>query len=303
MTVRSDGNVPRVPSSSFAGAGQRTVPAATNPRATLEQLLLKAQQGTLTPAEARLLSALLDSDVLRDAYTPEQRANLKQFAEGRALLRTPAELAGDLSKLLATELPGRFATDLALNKADLLERAALMRAEKAQRLFEFIVPYAKQLVASAADPGEQRDLAAKLLAEAEAAGFKQLALQPTLENGIRVLRELLKAKSAEELDARVKAMRFDAPGWPPDPPHLAPRLPMLPAGAGVSHTEGAPEHAPSTSKRLGPMLLWNVLHRLRDAGEDGRESAAQREALTRLAVAGGLLLVLIAVIVLVATSL
>jgi hypothetical protein len=37
--------------------------------------------------------------------------------------------------------------------------------------------------------------------------------------------------------------------------------------------------------------------RLRDGGEDDQDSAAQREAMTQLAVAAGLILVLIAIIV------
>jgi hypothetical protein len=48
--------------------------------------------------------------------------------------------------------------------------------------------------------------------------------------------------------------------------------------------ERAPDDERRTNKRLGPMMLWNVLHLFRDDGVDGRDSAKQRDELNRLAI-------------------
>jgi len=52
-----------------------------------------------------------------------------------------------------------------------------------------------------------------------------------------------------------------------------------------------------TNKRLGSHMLWNVLHLFRDDGEDGRESADQREAKSQAFLIAGLVFVLLAIIV------
>jgi hypothetical protein len=48
--------------------------------------------------------------------------------------------------------------------------------------------------------------------------------------------------------------------------------------------ERAPDDERRTNKRLGPQMLWNVLHLFRDDGLEGRDSAKQRDELNRLAI-------------------
>lgn len=306
-----------------------STPAAPDvPAASVDQLIGKALDGTITKPEAQQLSKLLDTPALKDAFTAQQRADLKQFAEGRGLPpRDPSELHSDFKLVKdAKELPGRFAADLVLAHESLLEHAALLRADKASRLFAFAVPYAQQLTQMAQSPQELMQLAAQMLLQAEKAGFKSLERQPDGRDGLRVLKDLLKAGSAEEIARLANGLRFDAPIWPKDPirqseqhhpadqEHLqlakageAGMRPMpqimqapVPIQRRVEDTDPSPQDHHDdhgTHKKLSPMLLWNALHTLRDAGEDGQESAAQREAMTQLAVAAGLILVFMAIVV------
>ncbi|MBK7861410.1 MAG: hypothetical protein IPJ65_22905 [Archangiaceae bacterium] len=197
-------------------------------------------------------------------------------------------------------------------------------------MFDFVVPYAQALVQLAATPAQQRAVAAQLVLAAEDAGYKQLQRQPDGKDGLAALAELLRAKTPEEVAKLAQGQKFDAPVWPKDaarqgdPHHPADRevpqqnqvkmgdpqapvfkpvppimQPPVPIGQRVVQPGESAQSQNGTHQRLGPMMLWNALHRLRDAGEDGQESAAQREAMTQLAWAAGLILVFAAVVVVV----
>src|SRR4051812_19114833 len=67
------------------------------------------------------------------------------LAQGKAPPKMLSQLMSDLSKLTsAKEVPARFGSDLTVAKPDLVEHPALMREEKAQRLFDFAVPYVQK---------------------------------------------------------------------------------------------------------------------------------------------------------------
>ena len=292
---------------------------------SVELLMGKAFKGELTPGEAAQLSKMLDSPALKDAFTPQQRQDLQKFADGRGLPpRDPQELHSNLKLLKSlNEVPGRFAADLVLGHEALLEHAALLRADKASRLFQFAVPYAQELVENAKSPQELKAAANALLLEAEKAGFKQLERQPDGADGLKALRELLRAGSAEELARLASRFKFDAPSWPKDPvrqqaealppelqvhkseaqtmrppsPVLQPPVPIQQRK--VDEADGAPAaHDDRTDKKLGGSMIWNVLHRFRGTGEsDDQESAAQRDQMNQLMVVAGLILVFMAVVI------
>ncbi|MBL8957402.1 MAG: hypothetical protein JNK82_41900 [Myxococcaceae bacterium] len=289
-----------------------------------EQLMNKALNGTLTASDAAQLKALLSSDAGRDAFSPEQRQDLQRFVEGTAPTRDARELHSDLRLLKgANEVAGRFAADLVLAHGALLEHASLLRGDKATRLFEFAVPYAQTLLQLAQSDAELRKAAQALLAEANKAGFAELQQEPGNKTGLEALAMLLKAGSPEEAARLAQGLRFDAPVWPKDAvrqtdKHAAgdgqlqtvqpkpgepavmrplPQVMMEPVPIQKKADSEKSRRDDGTSKRLGPMMLWNVLHGLRDDGEGERDSAAQREALTQLAVAAGLILVFLAVVV------
>lgn len=323
MTIRTDLSPAFRPISTGSG------PVAPAPQApvNIDALITKAVDGTLTPAEASTLQQMLDLPELKDKFTPEQRSDLQKFAQGRELPpRSASELTGDLSKVTdPKDLPGRFASDLAVQRDALLEHLSLLRADKATRLFEFAVPYAKALAELAQNPAQLGALASKLVTQAEKAGFGALQQQPNQETGVEVLKALLKTGSAEEIAKLATGLRFDAPIWPKDPirqseyqrptaekEHLQPvapggkaevmrplppvMQPPVPVQQRVDEPE-AKRKNDGTNKRLSPMLLWNALHTLRDAGEGEQDSAAQREALTQLAVGAALILGFMAIIV------
>ena len=316
MPVRTDLNAafrPTGPSGGSASPGAST--GAPSP--TVDQLINKAVNGTLTPTEATQLQAMLDSPAMKSAFTEAQRQGLERFAKGKGLPpRDAKELHSDLKLLKgAKELPARFAADLLLAHEALLEHPLLLRADKATRLFEFAMPYAQALAELQPAAAELRAAAQGLLAEAEKAGFKALERQGDGKSGMEALAALLKAATAHDVAHLAKGQRFDAPSWPKDAPpvHLEaigaakageqlirpPPQVLQPPVQIVRRPEEAERSkaAEGTSKRLGPMMLWNALHRLRDAGEDGQDSAAQREAMTQLAVAAGLILAFLAIVV------
>jgi len=297
----------------------------SQPQLSPAELLSKAQQGTLTPAEATQLKALLDSPAAQDAFSPEQRKDLQEFVEGKgAPARDPKELHSDLKLLKnAKEIAGRFSADLILAHQALLEHPGLLRADKATRMFEFAVPYAQALLQLAQGQGELGAAARAFLNEAKKAGYGDLQQQPGNKTGLEALAGLLKAASPEELARLANGLKFDAPVWPKDPVRQTDR--HAPADGqlqGVQNKQGEPtfrplppvmqqpvpifkkpesdrsrQHDDGRPKRLGPMMLWNALHLFRDDGEEGRDSASQREAMTQLAVAAGLILVFAAIVI------
>lgn len=321
MPIRTDLNVAIRPTPTSSSSPTPATPET--PSLTVDQLMGKALDGTITPGEATQLSKMLDSPALKDAFTPQQRKDLQKFAEGKGLPpREPKELHGDLKLVKnAKGLPERFAADLVLAHDQLLEHAALLRADKATRLFQFAVPYAQAIAETAQNAQERKAATALMLAEAEKAGFKQLERQPDGENGLKALKELMRA-GAEDIGRLASHLKFDAPSWPKDPvkhdPHAAEQLavqktaepqvmkapsPVLQPPIPIQQqkvTEAEDAQQPGhdgTDKKLGGPLLWNVLHRFRSNGENDQESAAQRDRMNQLAIAMALILGFMAIVV------
>jgi hypothetical protein len=312
------------------GAGGLGV-GTTTPDVPIDVLVTKALTGTLSQPEADQLSKLLQSPEGNDAFTPQQRNDLQTFVQGKDRPPPPAnELHGDLTLVKDVEsIPERFTADLALVRDKLIDHQSLLRADKATRMFDFMVPYVQAVVQMAATPAQQRAVAAQMIVQAEEAGYKELQRQPDGKNGLQVMTELLKAKTPEEVARLAQEQKFDAPVWPKDPmrqtdprypadrepppmvqntkmgdpqqqvlrPTPQVMAPVVPPFQRVQQPGESRETRNGTNKRLGPMMLWNALHRLRDAGEEGQDSAAQREAMTQLTIAAALILGLFALIV------
>jgi hypothetical protein len=275
--------------------------------------------GAPAPTNASGNAAVPGQPQPSDAFGGAQ-ANLQGFEQGVAPPRSPDELTSDLSRLSsAKELAGRFGADLVLARGALLDHAALLREDKATRLFQFAVPYAQAAVGMSKSPQELKEVMADLLKQAEAAGFRDLHQQPGGKNGLAVLKDLLALKSPQEIEQHMARLKFDAPSWPKDIPR--PNDARNAKAAAAAATGRAPEgfapvtgrYAPPideaensqrsqngerrTNKVLSGRMLWNVLHLFRDDGEDGRDSAAQREAMNQLALIAALVLVFIAIVV------
>lgn len=316
MPIRTDLNSAFRPSPVGEKPGAPSAPA--EPAVSVDQLMQKVADGTITPTEAKQLAQLLESPELKDAFTPQQRKDLQKFAEGKGPPpRAPNELHGNLELVKnARELPARFAADLVLAHDALLEHAALLRSDKATRLFAFAVPYAQAIVETAQNPQELKAALNELLKQAEKAGFKSLERQPDGADGLKALRELFRAPN--DMPQLAAAMKFDAPSWPKDAVHapeaqqqlkveaqtmrppnpvLQPPVPIQQRPVGEAERSSEHLHDDGTNKKLSSRMLWNVLHRFRDAGEDEQDSAAQRDKMNQLMLVAALFLVFIAIVV------
>jgi hypothetical protein len=233
-----------------------------------------------------------DAPAPPDAFNGKPAPSLALLAQGKVPLRTPLQLASNLSRLSqAAEVPQRFASDLAVAKPDLVEHpSVLLREDKAQRLFDFAVPYAQKALELKAPP----EVLTQLVKQAELAGFNQLRSGD--KNGTEALRELLKVPP-DKLGEVASAMKFDAPTWPQVPQPIVPRR-----EADEARNEN-PADERTTNKTLGRNTLWNVLHLFRSDGFDDRESAKQREEKNQLALIAALVLVFITIIVVVLATL
>jgi hypothetical protein len=234
-------------------------------------------------------------------------------------LRHPKELTSNLGTLHeAAEIPGRFATDLEAARPELVNYPGLLRTDKAQRLFEFAVPYAQAVVTKSETPVEKKEVSAEMLISAEQHGYGLLQpldpQDPSAKNGLAALRELLEKQTPEELAQKATTYSFDIPSWPSDAQMLAearaaaaeqqlnvqPGLqPVANAAAPFANAEDdeRAQRDGTTNKRLGSNTLWNVLHLFRDDGKDDRESAKQREEKSQAFWIAALVFVLLAVIV------
>jgi hypothetical protein len=250
------------------------------------------------------------------AQAPQANAHKPALAQG-ADPKPLKELTSNLATLKqAAEVPGRFASDLEAARPELVNHPALLRADKAQRLFEFAVPYTQAAVTKSTTPEEKHEVAGEFLIRAEQGGYGLLqprdAQDPLARNGLAALREMLEAQTPEQVAERAATHRFDIPSWPSDAAMLAEARaaatdqqlqpqPLTPSGAPVApptpEEEEQARRDRNTNKRLGGRMLWNVLHLFRDDGEDDRESAEQREAKAQAFLIAGLVFVLLAVIV------
>jgi hypothetical protein len=212
------------------------------------------------------------------------------LAQGKAPPKMDAQLMSDLSKLTsAQEVPQRFGSDLTVAKPDLVEHPQLQREDKAQRLFDFAVPYVQKAAELKATP----EVMNQLVQTAQAQGFAELRTGE--KDGVQALRELIK-EPVEKMTDVAGAMRFDAPTWPQVPRAIVPM-------AEAEKQRNERDDEPRSKGVLGRNTLWNVLHLFRDDGYEDRESAKQREEKNQLVLMAGLVLVFITIIVVVLATL
>lgn len=179
-------------------------------------------------------------------------------------------------------------------------------------------PAAGALQVAVLIPEARKSAVEKLVRSLETLGFERLVDTHTGQDALQVARELLLARTPLEVQRRLQARAFSvgtispdrlsqAPELPPlafdSPPSAAPQAPP-PARIGPDgpidtlaprYSSSAPSGQPEARRRsarwahpdgrLGPRLLWNVLHRFRSGANAGDESAAQRDAMDQVAFA------------------
>ena len=218
----------------------------------------------------------------------------------KALLPNPKSLDGK-------GLGQRFGSDLLLMKQQLVD-GRLPKAENADRLMEFFAAYAERFVelahpdarmpnapVTAMRPEDQ----AKNLRQFEKAltdgGFKELLDRNTGQDGLALGRTLLDSKSTDELKGKKKDFALDGPTVrDPQNPNAATSIAVSAAHERLikeKKEEEAWARRRGREGKLGSNMLWNALHLLRD----GAESPEEKEALNKLVLTAGLLLVFVAV--------
>ncbi|WP_368670539.1 hypothetical protein, partial [Myxococcus sp. AM011] len=241
----------------------------------------------------------------------------------RAPVRRVAELIPPgLEKVAGQEELGlRFGSDAAL-LAQHLKPSQLSSSERATRLWAFFAAYAETAVAQPSQKEGQEAFRDSLKAQ----GFAELRDARTGQDGVTQGLWVLNAGTPEEARERVATVRLEPP---PEVRHseAAVRKEGLAEGGlamqarGPDTLRGGPaplefraseseesEDPPQDSdgrrrasgKRLGPMMLWNVLHRFRSEPEDGAVAQGQWD---RVAFGAMLALVGIALVVLALVSL
>jgi hypothetical protein len=317
--------------------------------AAAQELLRRAQAGSVTPAELHEVQKVIALPELRDAFK-DIAGELGAFTRGRgeAVFRDVDALLPDTDKLTdARELPERFLADLTLVQGELLNHPGMTRSQKAQRLYSFFEAYAarftqlaqgtaqaKQAQVTQPTPTAQALYGATEMAHTLAAPLTDVELQKVLgrfdkaltragfnelraddgRTGLELARQLLQAKTAEA-QREARPQRLDAPGWkdnaaperalnvdarraaPVDvKPQILPhtKAPGVRVDAPPKKDEPAPRGPRRSDKVLGGHMLWNALHLLR--GEE-LDDVAKKDAMTQLAIAAGLLLGLISILV------
>jgi hypothetical protein len=195
-------------------------------------------------------------------------------------------------------LAHRFASDAALLAAH-LKPSQLSGSERATRLWAFYAAYAE----AAAGKPPQEEAKAAFREALEGQGFAELRDAHTAENGVDRGLWVLASRTPDEARERSAAVRLEPP---PDVRHseaaarqeptaeqalaLQNRTPDGVRGTVVpvpleSRKPEEQEEDPTKPRRernrkLGPMMLWNVLHRFRAGEEDGAVAEAQWERAT-----------------------
>ncbi|MCP3059271.1 Immediate early protein ICP0 [Myxococcus sp. K38C18041901] len=242
----------------------------------------------------------------------------------RAPPRRVAELVPPgLEKLVGQdELGVRFGSDAALLMAH-LQPSGMSGSERATRLWAFFAAYAET---AAAQPPHQ-DGKEAFRESLEGHGFAELRDAHTGKDGVTQGLWVLEARTPDEARERVASVRLEPP---PEVRHSEAAVraesavdPGLAAQArGPDSLRGAPapvamrpaesqdrdgseaddEARPrrTSNKKLGAMMLWNVLHRFRSDPEDGSVAQGQWD---RVAFGAVLALVGIALVVLALVSL
>ncbi|WP_426735365.1 Immediate early protein ICP0 [Myxococcus faecalis] len=242
----------------------------------------------------------------------------------RAPPRRVAELVPPgLEKLVGKqELGVRFGSDAALLSAH-LQPSGMSGSERATRLWAFFAAYAETAAAQPPQKEGQEAFRESL----EGHGFAELRDANTGKDGVTQGLWVLQARTPDEARERVASVRLEPPpevrhseaavraegtvdpglaaqARGPDSLRGAPAPIALRPAESQERDEGEPddEGLPrrTTNKKLGAMMLWNVLHRFRDDAEDGSVAQGQWD---RVAFGAVLALVGIALVVLALVSL
>ncbi|QSQ12657.1 Immediate early protein ICP0 [Myxococcus landrumensis] len=292
----------------------------------LARLLVHSGKGSLPPTGPKSSEGGLPPP--RDGFrtqpsVPQQHPSLG--GQERAPVRKVAELIPPGLEKVATrtELGQRFGSDAALLSAH-LKPSQLPSTERATRLWTFFAAYAE---AAAAQP-PQKEAQAAFRDALKGQGFAELRDARTGQDGVTQGLWVLSARTPDEARERVASVRLEPP---PEVLHSEAALrkegtaEQAPASSqrGMEALRGGPstpqarvadgqttevdEELPTdgarsrrTNRRLGPMMLWNVLHGFREGPEDGAVAQGQWD---RVAFGAMLALAAIALIVVALVSL
>lgn len=285
------------------------------------ELMRRAQAGAVSPQELTEVRKLVTSPELQDAFKNVASELAALLSPGdEAVFRDVRALTPDTARLTDAEaLPERFLADLTLVRAALLDFPGLTRQDKAARAYAFLEAYASRFAqltdgATTMQPGTPQPLVTPELQKALArfdkaltrAGFHELRAADG-RTGVQLAHELLRGRDP-------KPGTLDAPAWKDNTALAADVarqrqvqatdvkpviIPHVKTQAGVAGSGKAKENEPKSAKRrtdkvLGGRMLWNALHLMRG---DELDDVAKKDAMTQLAIAAGLLLGFIAIVV------
>lgn len=299
--------------------------------AAARELVRRAEAGALAPAELREVQKAASSPELRDVFREASQDLAALTGGGEGVFRDVDTLAPDTERLTdARALPERFLGDLTLVRGQLLDHPGMSGSEQAARLFEFFETYAARFneLANGTAQEKQVKLAAPLNDAERAKTLEQFdkALQRAKfgelrtddgRTGLEAARQMLDARDAHAL-AAARPGSVDAPTWKDNversmklqvdgerraaafdssavrvQPQLRAATPTRPDEAEQAKKDGGRRRS-GRDGVLGGRTLWNVLHLLRG---DDLDDVARKDAMTQLAIAAGLLLVLGAILV------
>ncbi|MDX2012225.1 MAG: hypothetical protein SFW67_18665 [Myxococcaceae bacterium] len=278
-------------------------------RAAATSLLDAARAGTLKPAEVAEVKVLLQRPDLADVFAGGLGKDLQAaLGGGRTPVRDVSQLTGSPAALTDPRaLPKEFRKDLLVQQQQLVD-PRLPPDENADRLLAFFAPYAERFVELTKGPPGPDTPVTKLPPEEQAktlkqfekaltdSGFGQLVDRQTGRDGVVLGRALLESKTPDEVRTKLAEVTVDAPGWKnPNNPNAATTLAVTPAQERTLRHEPPEEELKKTRSgrrgKLGGNMLWNALHLFRE----GAETEEEKEAMNKLILSAGLLLVFIAV--------
>lgn len=213
--------------------------------AAAQELIRRAQTGTVSTAELKEVQQVISSPEFRDAFRGVAKDVSALLASGNAaVFRDVSSLQPDTERLTdARTMPERFLADLRLVEQELLNHPGMTKEQKAERLFEFFESYAARFAELAHGTAQAKQAAtaapqqggafntvetglqlAAPLSDAELkkalgqfdkalkmAGFEALKTDDG-RTGLEAAREMLEAKTAEA-QAHARPNELSAPSW------------------------------------------------------------------------------------------
>jgi hypothetical protein len=255
----------------------------------------------LSRADVETIKSLLAKPELERTVGTEAAAKLAAAVE--APLREVKGLVPKFTKLTkASMVAARLKADVGLLRNQLVGLPGLTRQQQASRLFEFVAAYATHFVHLAQQlPTESRQAAvAEFVAVSRQLGLEQMVDVSTGRTGDEVVRSFVNASQPREVEQQLNALAADAPSWVDRPPAHVPAMPQKSGGkAPAAEADASVQREAPRRGRLGPRMLWNVLHLFRGQEESELSEIEKRDAFNQLVIAAGLTLTLFAVLVVV----